>query len=54
MKNINTSNLIKICPVEAQMSHVDGQRDRLTHKKRPGAAFHNFAKAPKKRSWRIL
>jgi hypothetical protein len=45
-KNSQESNLIKICPVGAELFHADGQTDRRMDMKRT-VAFTNFANAPK-------
>ena len=39
---------MKICPVGAELFHVDGQADRQTDSHgEPNSRFSNFAKAPK-------
>jgi len=40
----SNTNFVKICPVEAEWFHVDGQT-KLT------VVFHNYANAPKNREY---
>ena len=38
---------MKICPVAAELFHVDGQTDGQTDMTKITVAFHNFANSPK-------
>jgi hypothetical protein len=43
LKNFHVQVFTKICPVETELFHADGQTDVL----KVMAAFRNFAKQPK-------
>jgi hypothetical protein len=43
-KNTQTTNFIKICPVEGKLFQAD---DRTNRQRKLIVAFRNFAKAPK-------
>ena len=49
-KNLQISNFLKICPVEAELFHADGQRQtgRRRYMTKLIIAFRNFADAPKR------
>jgi hypothetical protein len=42
-KNTQISNFMKICPVGAELFHVELQTDKETDMMKPVVAFHNFA-----------
>jgi len=45
-KNLQISNFMKLCPMGAELLHIDGQTDRQTHRLTDminlAVAFHNF------------
>jgi hypothetical protein len=47
IKNTQTSNLLKIRQVGAELFHADGQTDKRTDMTKIIFAFRNFSKAPK-------
>jgi hypothetical protein len=51
-KNPQLSNFMKLCPVGAELLHMDGQTDRQTHRQRYMiklvTAFHNIVNVAKK------
>jgi len=46
-KNLEVSNFMRICPVVAELFHVDKWMDRRTHMMKLIIAFHNFTTLPK-------
>jgi hypothetical protein len=46
-KNLQISNFMKICPVGAELFHVDGWMERCTDMMKLIVAFCNFANVPK-------
>jgi len=47
-KNTQVSNLMKICPVGAELFHVDRRTDGRTDRTKLLVAFCNFANGPNK------